>query len=77
MDRLIDLRAECAAEQGGGFFRRFRGNSAGWAVFTNYLTSYVVFAREPHPAAGSDPAAEFDEYCARVPRLIPAWRTGR
>jgi len=53
----------------------------GFALFSNYLASYVVFAasvilvwlvirlEEQELRARFGPA--FDEYCARVPRLIP------
>ncbi|SPF56712.1 putative Isoprenylcysteine carboxyl methyltransferase [Candidatus Sulfopaludibacter sp. SbA4] len=53
----------------------------GWALFSNYLSSYVLFAasvillqvvirlEEKELRSRFGPA--FDEYCARVPRLVP------
>jgi len=59
----------------------------GFALFSNYLASYVVFAvsvilvwlvirlEEKELRARFGPA--FDQYCARVPRLIPHGHTIR
>jgi len=59
----------------------------GWALFSNYLSSYVLFAasvillqvvirlEEKELRARFGPA--FDEYCARVPRLAPHGLTMR
>lgn len=57
----------------------------GWALFSNYLAAYVVLAvcailvwvvirlEEQELRTRFGPA--FDDYCARVPRLIPHGRT--
>ncbi len=56
----------------------------GWALFSNYLAVYILFGasvillrlviRMEEKELRSRFGKAFDEYCARVPRLVPKWR---